>query len=561
MGGSVGDAIIDFLRLHGITRIYGIIGTSVLDFYDALYRRRGEVRAVTTRHEQVAVSMADAEARVTGRPGAAVVHAGPGFLNTMISLGIAYKDRVPLILISGGVRRRLRGANSWLEVDQKGAASPLTRYYGVVRSPESLADVLYEASEALSGAVKGPVAIEVPEDLWGEGFSAPKGFYESLPVKERARPPSRDEVERVAGLLQASKRPLILACREVARRGVWPLLEEVALRVGAYIAVTGNARGSCPEDSERCLGRAGFGGGNTVADSAMASSDYLLVLGSEFDDVTTYAYTNLPEGEVTVVSLDPDVASRPSYYELVEGDPWAFLSMLRDYLAGKGVSLVKGDWDSTIKGFRRSWESMLSEAVRRRYEGYVNPSRFFHALNKRLPRDRIVTGGQGTHILYPYDYVEAYEPGQFLAATNLGAMGYALPAAMGAKLAKPGSTVVSVVGDGELMMVVQDLETIRRLNLGVKVVVVNDDSYRVLLLRQRIQKQGRVFETVLGNPDFVKLGESFGIRSMSIRSDNEVEESIEEMLRDDEPFLLELKISREDLPPLNLDATLRMSMA
>ncbi|MCE4620550.1 MAG: thiamine pyrophosphate-dependent enzyme, partial [Desulfurococcales archaeon] len=167
--------------------------------------------------------------------------------------------------------------------------------------------------------------------------------------------------------------------------------------------------------------------------------------------------------------------------------------------------------------------------------------------------------GQGTHIVYTYDYIRVTKPGRFLAATNLGAMGYAFPAALGAKLAKPESEVIAVVGDGEFMMTVQDLETAVRENIPVKVVVVNDNSYRVLLLRQRLQKGGRIYGTLHSNPSFEALARVFGAEGATVSSDDDVDETLKAMLDSNKPFVVDLQISPEDLPPLNLEGSLRMS--
>ncbi|MEB3806980.1 MAG: thiamine pyrophosphate-dependent enzyme, partial [Desulfurococcales archaeon] len=180
-------------------------------------------------------------------------------------------------------------------------------------------------------------------------------------------------------------------------------------------------------------------------------------------------------------------------------------------------------------------------------------------LNDQIDEDTIITGGQGTHIVYTYDFLRITKPGRFLAATNLGAMGYAFPAALGAKLANPESEVIAVVGDGEFMMTLQDLETAVREGIPVKVIVVNDNSYRVLLLRQKMQKSGRVYGTIHTNPSFEALARAFGAEGTTVGSDEEIDSAIRDLLEADKPFVLDLLISPEDLPPLNLEGSLRMA--
>ncbi|MET1101112.1 MAG: thiamine pyrophosphate-dependent enzyme [Pyrodictiaceae archaeon] len=286
----------------------------------------------------------------------------------------------------------------------------------------------------------------------------------------------------------------------------------------------------------------------------------MLVLGHELDDITTYAYNLRINGDVVIVSEDPIVENRPIYYsEWYRVNPLETVRGLLEGLRRRGVHRRIEEWDKLVAGFLEEWRSLLKEHESRSYRGRANPAKFFTRLDKVLPRERIVAAGQGTHILYAYNYLRVFKPRGFLAATNLGAMGYALPAAMAAKLAHPDHEVVAVVGDGELMMVVQDLETIAREGIAVKIIVVNDYSYRVLLLRQKIQKQGRIIGTRYTNPDFVKLAESFGIRAFRVDNDNYPDTLIKEVVETDEPVLVDLVISEEDLPPMNLDYTLRMS--
>ena len=562
---SVARLLAETLTRQGIPRGYGIIGTSILDFMDVLYSYRDRIDFVTTRHEQVALAAADGEARVTGRPGLAVVHAGPGFLNGIIALAASFRDRVPLLIVTGGVRRRLYGTFSWLEVDQETLSKPISKLYIRVGTANSTPDALLEVFHALYSQPRTPVVLEIPEDLWQERVRVTEEYWKRLeeatntPVQEPRENIVRDIVDR----LRDAARPLLMVCGEAAF-SPWfsqERLLELAEKLDAYIVVSGNGRGACPEDHPRCLGRVGFGGGNIAADKAFESSDLVLVFGNEFDDIHTYAYTMLPEGEVLVLSMDPVVEKRPPLYEHIRVDPAKAIGALVSALNKQNIKLEHSEWSKTIKQYLLEWKAMLEEALNRRYENKVNPSRFFHKLDKLLPRNRVVTGGQGTHIVYVYDYVKIYEPRSFLAATSLGAMSYAFPAALGAKLGKPEAEVVSVVGDGDFMMTVQDLETIKREGIPVKTIIVNDDSYRVLYLRQRIQKQGRIYETLLTNPDFIKLAQAFGVKALKARDDATALQVAEKLVEANEPMLVEIVIDRDDIPPMNIEYTLKMSQA
>ena len=556
---SIGDLLTRTLIELGVEHIYGIIGTSVVDFYDKLYSYKDKLQIHTTRHEQAAVSAADAVYRVSKKPAAAIVHAGPGFLNSMIGLGIASKDRVPLILISGGVRRRLRGTDSWLEVDQTSIADGLSRSYQAIVDPKDAVEQIKSAVKSIYMPPMGPVIIEVAEDLWRADTEVPPDFFGEIRGVGYSRGPvDESDVRDVIDLLSEAEKPVILVSGET----VYPpgfkqeKLSLIAKRFGAYIITSGNGRGACDESSdEYCLGRVGFGGGSLPADKALEETDALLVLGNEFDDIATYGYTLLPRGDILVASRDPWVKKRPRYYDVIETDPYALLSKLVD--ASEEIKNDRSKWKEKIESYRKEWRNILKTSIEKETE-LVNPNLFFHLADQVIGRNRIITAGQGTHIVYTYNHMTITKPGSYLAATNLGAMGYALPAALGACHAEPSSEVVAITGDGEIMMVVQELETIVRTGCKAKIVVVNDDSYRVLYLRQILQKQGRIIETLLGNPDFKMLAESFGLTAYSAGNNHEAREALR-LLEGEGPVLIEIKVDKNEIPPLNLDYTLKMN--
>ncbi|MCE4614596.1 MAG: thiamine pyrophosphate-binding protein [Desulfurococcales archaeon] len=556
---SIGDLLARTLIELDVQHVYGIIGTSVVDFYDKLYNYQDKLNIHTTRHEQAAVSAADSVYRVSKKPAAAIVHAGPGFLNSMIALGIASKDRVPLILISGGVRRRLRDTDSWLEVDQTTIADRLSRSYQVIVNPRNAPDQIIHAVKSIYNPPMGPIIIEVAEDLWKADTDVPQDFFSNI----RSIRYNRGEVEEadirdVIDLLGEARKPLIL----VSGEAVYPpgfkqeKLSLIAERFNAYIITSGNGRGSCNESEDRyCLGRVGFGGGSLPADKALEETDALLVLGNEFDDISTYGYTLLPKGDILVVSRDPWVKKRPRYYDIIEADPNTLLSKL--LAISEGVNNDRSKWIEGIERYKGEWRSILKTSIEKDTE-LVNPNLFFHLADQVIGKNRIITAGQGTHIVYTYNHMTITKPGTYLAATNLGAMGYALPAALGACHASPSSDIVAVTGDGEILMVVQELETMVRTGCKTKIIVVNDNSYRVLYLRQILQKQGRIIETILGNPDFKALAESFGLTAYSAGNNDEARKALR-LLEEEGPVLIEIKVDRNEIPPLNLDYTLKMN--
>lgn len=552
---SGAQATAECFKKLGVKRVYGLIGTSILDLIDALYNKKDEIRYISVRHEQTAVSMADAEGRLTGRPGVAVVHAGPGFLNGLIGVGIAYKDSSPLLLMSGGVRRRLKGYDVLLEVDQERIVSPITKGVWRVKSAREIPKIISEAFSVAITPPKGPVMVEVPEDVWPEVDDIDIDECRLADIKVRA--PSEEDVIETVKMLKRSSKPLILAGGGINNVRGSELLIKFVEKYKIPVITTGNGRGVIPEDHPLSLGRVGFGGGSTYADRAFEESDFILALGCQLSDVTTYSYTLLPKGDVVIVTLDERAGEKPGPYTLwSKSDAYEFLKKLSEKV---GEFKVSDDWLNKIRNYEKSWMSILKEALSREREGFVNPAKFFKKLDEYLPSNSVITAGQGMHVLYAYAYLKVRRPRGFLVSTNLGAMGFGLPAALAAGIVEHDSKVVAILGDGEFMMTLQDLETAVRERIPVKIVVVNDYSYRVLWYRQKLQKMGRIYGSTHLNPDFARVAEIFGASGYRVNSNDGLDDLIKEFLREDEPSVIDLIIDPEDLPPLNIEASLKMT--
>ncbi|MCS7143789.1 MAG: thiamine pyrophosphate-binding protein [Archaeoglobaceae archaeon] len=537
---DVARAIANALSDLGVSRVYGIIGTSLIDFIDALYDYR-QIRYISCRHEQVSSSMADAEGRLTGFPGVAIAHASPGTLNSAISVANAYKDGSPMVLIAGSVSRSLKGKNSMLEANQFEVMKPITMGCYRLEEPRKAVETI---EKAFSIAINecGPVYVEIPEDLWRESceYSKPK-------LKVSKTFASGEEVDRAAEIIKRSSRPLIVAGYGLNSAEGSKVLLELVDKTGIPVVTTGNGRGAISEEHEFCFGRVGFGGGSLHADKALKNSDCVICLGCQLSDITTYSYRMMPKGDIIAVTLDREAGSKLNYSLITYSDAVDFTKRLSEKLNYR----VDKNWVEEIKNWKASWDGFLDQMSEMKYEGFANPNLFFKKLNERLG-NAVVCAGQGMHVLYAQNYLKAKRPRSYLAATNHGAMGFGLSAGMTAKLL--GYESIAVLGDGEFMMTIQDLETAVREKIAVKVVVVNDNSYRVLYFRQKFQKEGRIYGTLHTNPDFAKLAEIFGAEGFRVEKDSEIDEGIKLMLESDKPFVLDLLISPDSFAPINTEA-------
>ena len=546
---KVSELLVRSLESYGVTRAFGLVGTSIIELMDALSSSR--IRYVSTRHEQVAVSMADAEGRLTGRPGVAMVHGGPGFLNSLISVTNAWKDGSPMVLVAGAVKRRMVGMDSWLEVPQSAMVASVVKKAWRVEKGSEAARIFADAYSLAASPPYGPTFVEVPEDVWSlEAGSAVIG-----PATTPARAPTEEEVASAAELLGRAKKPLIVVGGGINTPEGADALHAFLSRTEVPVVSSGNGRGAIPEDSQLALGRIGFGGGSRTADSALVEADAVLCLGCGLSDVSTYGFNLTPNGEVIIADLDPLWDRKPVPCAMHAACDAA--GFVRSLARTASPHQMEREWKDQIESERKGWNALLKEAESRTKEGFVNPARFLHALDGRLPRDAILAVGQGLHVLYAYAFLKVRSSRSFLAATNMGSMGFVFPAALAGKIVFPERETIGVMGDGEFMMTLQDLETAVREKVGVKIVIVNDNSYRVLLMRQKIQKMGRIFGTTHSNPDFAKVAEAFGAEGIIVDSDAKIQDGVDFVTRrSGKPLLVELKVDPEDLPPLNIQGSL-----
>ncbi|MDM7999215.1 MAG: thiamine pyrophosphate-binding protein [Dehalococcoidia bacterium] len=551
------QALVQALLKMGTARIYGIIGTSNVAFVDALYDVRGEIRYVSCRHEQVAASMADAEGRLTGRPGVVLVHSGPGALNALISAGNAYKDSSPMMIITGAVKRRLAKCDGMLEVDHRRVFAPLCK--GTFR-PESAAEIpgvfslAYRA--AMSGA-RGPVLIEIPEDVWIEKAEID---IDQMPLAADPPPPvDRADVKAALDMLTAARLPLVLSGGGVAYSHSSPDLVKFVEALSLPVITTGNGRGTIPETHPLCLGRVGFGGGNVVADKALEKCDALLCLGAGISDMTSYEFTS-PIGatNIMVVNISPECLSpQAPKSKLIVGDAADFLRQALAELGGRREA-PRGLWTEALAEARELWNLIVWSCASR--QGKLPcPGHVIRQLAGKVPEDTIVSVGAGMHLLYPMVYMPAKHPLCYLSTVNFGSMGFGLAAAMAAKSVYPQRTVVAVLGDGDFMMTMQDLETAVREGLDIKIVILNDFRYRVLNFRQKLQFGGRIIGTEHNNPDFAQLAKCFGAAGYRLDSPEQVDRVLDSALAAKGPVVVDVIIDPEDMPPMNAEATLRMS--
>ncbi|MGH9535783.1 MAG: biosynthetic-type acetolactate synthase large subunit [Terriglobales bacterium] len=498
------------LRAAGVELVFGYPGGAVIPLYDAL--EGSGVRHVLTRHEQGAAFAAEGYARATGRCGVAVATSGPGATNLVTGIADAKMDSTPLLCITGQVRSGLLGTDAFQETDIFGLTLPLTKWSRLVKSADEIPTVLAQALHIATSGRPGPVLVDIPVDvLKGRSSAAAEGGFRP----PRARPAPGFPATAAAALLREAKRPVILVGAGVKLAGAVEetrrLLDWLQIPAGATV----HGLGVIPHDVPYSLGMVGMHG-TRRANLALHETDLLVILGARLDDrVTGDPGRFAPAARVVHFDIDPAQLDRVRRGELaVVGDLAQTLPQLRASLASARLPDYTG-WRDVACGAERADPEPNARGLA--------PVRFLDRVFARLRRiseQAFVVADVGQHQMWAAQRYRAAFPRGFITSGGLGAMGFALPAAIGAQLGRPEAPVLCIAGDGGFQMNLQELATVRRCGLGLKMLVVDNQYLGMVRQWQQLFYQRNYAETDLSdNPDFVAIAAAYGIPGERICAD------------------------------------------
>lgn len=530
------EALLDALSAEGVELVFGYPGGAIMPVYDALVGH--PIRHILVRHEQAAALAANGYARFTGMVGVCLATSGPGATNLITGIADAFLDSVPLVAITGQVATSLMGTDAFQEVDTFAITLPVVKHSFLVREAEALPEIVHEAFRIARSGRPGPVLIDLPKDV----ASRPLAPRRTSPLPDPAPPsPNPCALERARHLLARAARPVLYSGYGVHLAGAEAALRAFVEATRIPTVSTLKGLGGLPTDHPCFLGMLGMHG-SRAANQAVQEADLLLCVGARFDDRATGKLDAFaPKARVIHLDRDPGEISKLRYAEVALcGD----LAGMLDVLPSRPVP---APWQARVEA--------LKAADRPRYDA---PGQFLYApalirrLYQLLPPDAVVTCDVGQHQMWVAQHGIHRSIRQHLTSGGLGTMGFGLPAAIGVKLAAPERAVVSVTGDGSFMMNVQELATLRRYGLAVKILLLDNQALGMVRQWQELFHERRFSEIDLSdNPDFAALAEVFGLWAARLERRGDIDALLSAWLSHPGPALLHVPIDpRANVWPL-----------
>jgi len=534
---SGSQILLEALERNGVKQIFGYPGGTIMPVYDALVGTA--LKHYLCRHEQGAALAADAYGRVTRRAGVCMATSGPGATNLVTGIANAFMDSVPMVVITGQVPSALQGTDAFQEVDIFGITLPIVKHSYIVRDVADIPRLVNEAFQLAEGGRPGPVLIDLPKDIsagMGEVVYTP-------PVKQPELPaPDATAMQMASEMLSTARRPLVIAGGGIAISDSVEVFREFIARTGIPVTATLKGLGVIPSDAPGFVGMLGMHG-NGAANHAVQNCDLLMVVGARFDDRATGHLAQFAKS-ARIIHLDIDAAE---------------ISKLR-----KADVAVVGELVPALEGIRpdgkanAGWCAQCVGWTKEFAWRYDAPAKGIYApkllrdLSRAKPEDMIITCDVGQHQMWVAQHCKFDNPLQHLSSGGLGTMGYGLPAAIGAKVARPEATVVCVSGDGSIMMNVQELATLNRYGIDVKILLLDNSALGLVRQWQEIFFDGNYSEVHLSdNPDFAGVARAFGIQARSIEEPEEVSRGLEWLLNTQGAAMLHVSIdSMENVWPL-----------
>jgi acetolactate synthase-1/2/3 large subunit len=542
-------SLVRSLEALGVEVAFGIPGGAILPAYDPLHD--STVRHILVRHEQGAGHAATGYAQATGRVGVCIATSGPGATNLVTPIADAYMDSVPIVAITGQVPSGAIGSDAFQEADIQGITLPITKHNFLVQTAEDIPRVLAEAFHLAGTGRPGPVLVDIPKDVLQAATSFSWPPTRELPGYRPTLHPHGKQILAAARLLTGAARPILYVGGGVLKAGATAGLRKLAELTGAPVTTTLMARGAFPDSHPQHLGMPGMHG-TVAAVNGLQKADLLVALGARFDDrVTGRLDSFAPHATIVHADIDPaEIGKNRTADVPIVGDA--------KYVIDELVAAVEAEHAARGKPELSAWWSYLDD-LRKRYplgweehaDGTLAPQYVIQRLGQIVGSEGIWVAGVGQHQMWASQFISYEQPGTWLNSGGLGTMGYAVPAAMGAKVGRPDATVWAIDGDGCFQMTNQELATCALEGIPIKVAVINNGSLGMVRQWQTLFYEQRYSNTDLGThkhrvPDFVKLAEALGCVGLRCESAEDVDSTIEAaMAVTDSPVVVDFVVGKD----------------
>lgn len=539
------EAIIASLEAEGVDTVFGYPGGQAIKMYDALYDS-SQLKHILARHEQGAVHMADGYARVTGKPGVAIVTSGPGATNTVTGIATAYMDSVPLVVITGQVPRAVIGTDSFQESDIVGITMPVVKHSFLLQSTDELTRTFREAFHIATTGRQGPVLIDIPSDLAGANMVFEYPDEVNIPSYKPTYKGNAKQIRAACKMIEGSKRPVLYAGGGVVSSGASEELIALADLMQIPVVTTLMGKGAFPASHPLNLGAVGMHGAK-YSNLAMTESDLIIAAGARFSDRVTGKLSEFaPHAQIIHIDIDPaEIGKIRDAQVPIVGDLKGVLAAMVDELRAKGAEPGTQDWVARIAEWKERYP-FYHPNIEENEHGIV-PELVMEELSRQLDPERsIVVTEVGQHQMWAHQFIDREAPRSFISSGGLGTMGFGFPAAIGAAIAEPGKTVVCIAGDGSFQMNSQEMATAAINGVPVKVLIVDNRCLGMVHQWQKLFYKERYSQTLLeANPDFVKLADAYGWQAERVEDPADVSAAIGRMLASDGPYLLDVAVSRD----------------
>jgi acetolactate synthase-1/2/3 large subunit len=534
------EILCETLTRLGVKHIFGYPGGAILPVYDAL--GKSKLHHILVRHEQGATHMADGYARATGGIGVAMATSGPGATNMVTGIATAMLDSSPVVCITGQVSSKLLGSDAFQEVDITGITMPITKHNVVVSKVEDIARTVREAFIIANSGRPGPVLVDITKDAqqataeFDWEASAPK-----LPVKRQRNNHDQEEFDRAVELLNSAKRPLILAGRGIILSGAMRTFEQFVHTSNIPVAMTLLGIGCFPASDPLNLGMMGMHGEAWV-NNAIQEADLLIAVGMRFDDrVTGDLRVYARNARKIHIEVDrAEINKNVKVDAAIIGDAGETLTALLPHVHERKHS----DWVTHIAGLKG--DSAVRDIQSLPDSGHLYAAHVINDLWKVTGGNAIVVTDVGQHQMWEAQYYHHNAPRTLITSGGLGTMGFALPAAIGAKMARPDAEVWVVVGDGGFQMTMCELATIVQEKINIKIAIINNGYLGMVRQWQEFFYDKRYVATPLVAPNFAALANSFGIRGETVAARKDVVPTIEAARKSEHTVLIDFRVEQED---------------